>query len=715
MTSNRSFFSRSLFWGRFKRTSWMYCLASVALFFMLLAPSALTLSEFYTTYAEQGIESWFVKSTLASWLSSRGYFLAAITLCFAVVFGIATWNYLFSKRQVDFYHSLHYKRQTLFGSFFMAGAVSYLLPYVIMFGISTALVPLLTGISITDPEISTALINGFFRSVILYISVYSLTTLSCMLCGSLFVAFMGTGVFLVLPSVLLLLVIAIITRCLTTFPTWAYPIDMFFDFISPVQSLFINSIMVPSERMFSLYWLVASFIVVAFSLYLYKKRPLEAAGNAMVFKISRPLVKYPIVLASMIGFALLFEMMANGRSSWYIFGLIVGAFVSSVFIEMVYDFNVKSGFRNLAWLIAFGVVTCAMLASLEFDIIGYNTRLPDEQRLTGLSFSTSRSNEFIRNAGERLDETGYSLVSDSADYLESFVITDPEALEVALRLADQGVQNALYNVNEGEGGVTHVNVTFHEGDSSYSRSYKIYNDLLDELMLASYDDDTYRQDVVYGYLDDIEIDQYTSVYFTDSIRDIEYVGSMSDPDFTSALIDALGNDIANTSSKILRSEVPFMMINFEERDYTSTFAIYSDYTNTLSLLDSYDLEVPPPVTAEDIESISIFYVGAMDISFSDTIHSGYFWRGDLDYAIESYVEEYGSDAVLTVAGYEGIEKILPYIKHAYTNSGVNLVRSAGEHVVVVQFKDSLGANTAYYMVSPEAQNSFDDLLAEMAQ
>ena len=190
MTSKNSFCDLTQLAGRMKRGAWLPGLIASVLFFSLPVATALSISNFTPreTYLEMGLKAEEITQRYSSLLENLIFATGIFSMLFAIAAGVLcaliAWNYLNSRRQIDLYHSLPLSRRTLFGSFYGYGALSFLLPYVIMLALSL-LVIAVTGYS---PLLNWALLGKTAaRTLLLFLSCYSLSTLACQLCGNILV------------------------------------------------------------------------------------------------------------------------------------------------------------------------------------------------------------------------------------------------------------------------------------------------------------------------------------------------------------------------------------------------------------------------------------------------------------------------------------------------------------------------------------------------
>ena len=241
MTSKNSFCDLTQLAGRMKRGAWLPGLIASVLFFSLPVATALSISNFTPreTYLEMGLKAEEITQRYSSLLESLIFATGIFSMLFAIAAGVLcaliAWNYLNSRRQIDLYHSLPLSRRTLFGSFYGYGALSFLLPYVIMLALSL-LVIAVTGYS---PLLNWALLGKTAaRTLLLFLSCYSLSTLACQLCGNILVSLCGCITFLSFAPALIALVQYAFSRFFDTWYEISERTELLYRVTSPIVDIF---------------------------------------------------------------------------------------------------------------------------------------------------------------------------------------------------------------------------------------------------------------------------------------------------------------------------------------------------------------------------------------------------------------------------------------------------------------------------------------------
>jgi ABC-2 type transport system permease protein len=94
-----------------------------------------------------------------------------------------------------------------------------------------------------------------------------------------------------------------------------------------------------------LWWLVLSLFFLGLGYFFYRKRPSEAAGHAMAFKISEPIVKIALAVPAALFAAVIFKMLNS--NDWLVgFALIFTPVLASCLLQAIFEFDPKAAFNK---------------------------------------------------------------------------------------------------------------------------------------------------------------------------------------------------------------------------------------------------------------------------------------------------------------------------------------------------------------------------------
>ena len=360
-------------------------------------------------------------------------------LCAAFFAAVLCFSYLHDRRQVDFYHSQPVRRERLFAEHFLAAAAAVLLPY---------LANLLLSLIVT-----IAMGCGAYLSCGLVLSglgAHFLFTLVILAMGALAAVLSGNGLVHALVSLVLLgfgpALVGIYQWLRGALqPAW-------YSYLTDWETLLARSS--PAARYLSLsgttYGRPGAYslgigealltvlllaVLLACALLLYRRRPSEAAGRALAFPVSRPVLKYPLMLLAMALFAMtLHEIGDNQNFVWYYVGAVLGGFLAAQIMEIIYRFDFHAISRKLLPMLLAIAVFCGVSLLLEKDVFGYNTYVPQQGVVAAdVQFMSSR----LFDHEDYLGVSSALLDVSAGDNLRRGHCEDPAAVAAAISLANK--------------------------------------------------------------------------------------------------------------------------------------------------------------------------------------------------------------------------------------------------------------------------------------
>lgn len=334
----------------------------------------------------------------------RNPLLFFITAVSAVVLGILQFQYLHSQGKLDLYHSLPVRREKLFGAQYCAGLLLWFLPFLGNLLVAW-IICLLGG---TGFILLPTLLTGLFAHICCFLLSYGTAVLAVMLTGKLFASVAGIAVFFSYIPMASLLATAMLRYYFTSFSSGN--MGEFGLFCTPVYLVWHISELLMAGEQYPLNLVLAALLIGALaagiSICLYRVRPSEAAGNAMVFPAVARVVKFMLTLPAALASALLFYLLGNNNKFWGIFGCIFGLLLVSAVIEFVYCMDIREVLRDRKQIVFTGAAALAILCVLQFDLFGYDRWLPDAEELFCIrledswSMGDSRVNFYVPDVRE---------------------------------------------------------------------------------------------------------------------------------------------------------------------------------------------------------------------------------------------------------------------------------------------------------------------------
>lgn len=575
MTSKNLFFKLS--YEDLKGRLWT--LALVILFFLFTFPVAAVYlvgenKEFYDA------AEWVLKyqADIVNLISAKNGFLAFMTIVMAMVCGMTSFSYLNFKNKVDFYHSIPVKREKLYFSNYINGIWLVALPYAVF---------LIAGIGIAVSNGADFLTlfsegtKGYAMHMTYYLLVYSTVVVVMMMTGNRVVGFMGILIFFsVVPFF-----VSVMESCFYTW-FWTYSRSESFlrDFLiefSPV-SAYLNSVAGYEYYGIQLGRIAAALgafaVLMALGLFLYKKRPSEAAGKAMAFPVTKPVIRIILVMLCSI-FMEVFGWGLRNNLGWAIFCMLCGCIISHCVIEIIYNFDFKQLFGHKIQLLGCIVASLLILLVFRYDLFGYDKYVPEADKVSNVTVKLSRLNSWVDYGSIIQNEDGsYRWSSENFNnYKEEHMrITDPSS---ALKLAQAGIERnneirakggiSVYDMNdenERDRIYTDVSIKYYlKGNRTASRNYHISFDEAEESIKALCMSEGYQKGT-FPVLNQTGDETAYIVYRKNKNMGKESRLSKDSPELVSEILKTYQEEWMNRSWEELTSENPVGVIRFVKKE-----------------------------------------------------------------------------------------------------------------------------------------------------
>jgi len=305
---------------------------------------------------------------------------------FPVLLSMVLFRYLHHRTACDFFHSLPIRRGTLYAHFTTIGVAYILLPL------------LLNGAILLLMRTALSEMNFFYRykDVGYWVTVTGTFELLIFAAG-VFVAFL-TG----MSSAQ-----AVLTYILLLFPTGIMGLIFvnlrFFLFgllpdyynentlmsLSPLTDAALNLAYDTNTLQWEkiIVYLAFGMLFLSLSLWLYKKRPLEAVSQAIIFRQLRPIFKYGVTFCSMLLGGAYFGSVGNNLV-WVFIGYLTGSLIGYFIAEMVLQksWRVFTHIKGYLW---FAAAATILILLAQADITGFQHRVPDLKDIKRVYFSSN--------------------------------------------------------------------------------------------------------------------------------------------------------------------------------------------------------------------------------------------------------------------------------------------------------------------------------------
>lgn len=415
MTSRSSFFK--LMWEDLRQRLWTIVLAFVV--FVLPVPIAIAMM---LTNRNSSILD------VPRILQAQNVWFVLVTVTGALICAVSGFGYLFSKKKVDFFHSLPVKREIYFLIRYINGVFIYLVPYLAMLMVSFLIIAVSGNF---DTEILRTAMQGLLVHFLGYLIVYTTFILCVIAAGNLVVFFAVSGWCFGITAITVLLYDSFEQ---TFFHTYSYFSDSYSErmhslrFLSP--GYFYNSTVMEPEASMLLQELLCTAILFAVALLLYRIRPSEGAGKAIAFPVLKPVFRVSAVVLAGSCIGLLFYHMADiqreGLPGWMIFGTLLGALLSHMFIESVYHYDIRKCLANKLSLLACAAVSVIFVLLMRYDVAGYDRYLPDKKKLASVAIDLTGLDGY-GSIPKYVEQEGYKGIVE-VDKIDDMNLTEMETV-----------------------------------------------------------------------------------------------------------------------------------------------------------------------------------------------------------------------------------------------------------------------------------------------
>lgn len=479
----KSLFSKTFwarFFKRFTQYNWLTALWSVCLFFAFPVAGALILSSNLTS------ENYWTVARVSNVILGQVGFVCGATILLAILTPNA-FNYLNSRKQLDFYHSQPVTRKELFWRNYFVGWLSFLIPLTAGFLCEAGIIMLLPGIGWENVFI---LFKGFFACVGMYFSVNALCLLAVMLCGNRFISLL-TGVYFCGAPAMIFGMFRYFVESFSS--TFAYE-DVMNEILSGISPLvflldFIGFkddgyAVFTSSFWWTVAWMFVSVCAVFLARGLYLRRKSESAGKPLSFPKSILFIKYPLtVFCAWVG-GMLFDAMGD-NVVWMLFGFITFAVITWCIVSGLEKFEFRNAFRGMWKLLICGGVFLSCLLLVFVGCVLFDKRVTKDENIISIDVQNFYYNESV-NGGDN-----YRM---HYDYKE---IEGEEAIKALNVIMKQGAKQTFtgsgsINVNdvivspyvESDRANVSIEVRVHTKFGSYTRYYSYICEPQSEILQA---------------------------------------------------------------------------------------------------------------------------------------------------------------------------------------------------------------------------------------
>lgn len=603
MTSSISFYK--LLKEDVKKRIWLFWLF-VALFLVVLPiVAAMQIDSVLSWSADdmKYVREWFVESVIGNgWMG-------AFIIVGAIVSAISSFANLHVREQVDFYHSLPIRREQWFAVNYASSFVQIMIPC-ICGHIIRYIIGVVKGVA--SPESIKALVFILGISLVCYHLAYAVSAVGMIITGR-----MLTGILMILFLQLWGAFVLYLKEMVmgTAFQTYLSTSEITgMETIGPYLVsgwIWEKSPLFLYRRVFRMYLekenlfpiiglaLLLGVLVIGLAILLYKIRPSEAAGKSVAFPILEPVIKVLVSVSVGLFFVYLAASQYEVTEKFPVWLFVIGIFANifvCVVIEFVYSADMKMMFKRK---ISFGIsilITVILCVVLRFDMIGYDSYLPEKKEIAEMSVDLLYNN---------LEMFGSSEVFAEEKVEEEMGKLRTEEFDRIYKVAQNGIGYAKKDMDQWDGEkYVPVKVAYYlkSGRTVY-RKYLVDHMEIYQCMDALFADREYRRK--YFDLEQFEREKYN----LSSVN--MYMGTyhMFKPDDKNLdnLLEIYLEELEIAPFSVFENANLVAQFQFSNGEEFVEFPVYEEFTKTLEFLQEKFIKFRK-LTSDDISFITAEYV-----------------------------------------------------------------------------------------------------------
>ena len=302
---------------------------------------------------------------------------------FGVLVAMAVCSHLYSTRSANFTAALPPKRTAMFATHYLTGLLWLVVPFLVMAAIAMAIYQ----VKLQDfTTVFQVFGPGMSMGVGLLLFFYSFAVLCGMLTGHLLALPAFYAIFNGLVGGVWLLLTAIFQEFYYGYPGSVTVVPAWVAWLTPAWNLlrqYTSDGISPAAV--AIYAVVGVLMALVAGL-LYLKRPMERAGDVVIWAGLRPVFRYGVALCSGLALGSFTRIVLNlgplGLAVSAILWGVAGCFVAQMFLTKsvrVLRYWKGAGAVALSFAALFGVI--------QLDLTGYETRVPDADDVVSVSIS----------------------------------------------------------------------------------------------------------------------------------------------------------------------------------------------------------------------------------------------------------------------------------------------------------------------------------------
>lgn len=687
MTSKNLFFKLQK--EDLKRRIWTIALALLVFFLSLPVFFSMTIENYYEDiFISKAENKKLLMNQILDLVSPKFPLLIIITVVAAVICGLSGFFYLQSKKKVDFYHSIPIRREVLFAINYIDGILIYFIPYVLNMILCFII---LMSKNLMNIEIFTTALGTVCLNLLYFCLFYTIVIIAVMMTGNIIISCFGTAVFFLYGPMLSFIKEVYYRDFFETFynndyystiPNFLSPFGSYFNTIENIITDGMNIETVKSIVVVA----IVTLLLIGIALFFMKKRPSEAAGKSMAFGISKPIIKFLLVIPLTLCGGIVFRSISNKESSsWFIFGLIFSFFIINAIIEIIYDFDIRSAFRHKKQMFSYAIIITGIVLIFQFDLVNYDSYIPKKNNVASMSVYISG----LDNNDNYYDVKDGSYMGNGRYQLKYMELNN---FDSAYDLVKLGIKDTDKKTDFDDLFTYNVKYTLKSGREVY-RKYAIDTNKSMSLIKDIYNNTEFKKGNYLAYQikaeDIVNLSCNNMFYYLDFSFDTKEINQ---------LLELYREELSNLTFDELVNNTSVAVISTTQKNFTLDHYVYPSFKKTIAFLKDHGFDATKQVTVNDIVSIQVNNYN-YNVSSDQDVNT----LDDTNEAID-----YSYDKSLKSQNYTKIEQVREIFKNLildnyYWRNRTIINADTGLEVTVIVRKDVYGneGQYNYYFVNDQ--------------
>ena len=584
---------------------------------------------------------------------------------FAVLIAMQGFSFLYNRRKEDMYYSVPVSMKKRFRIIYGNGLLIY---FVTSFAslLLSLLIALFQG-AIIPRIFGRAMISYLFTGGFFF-AVYSMVIVAVMMTGNALFSILGSVCLMFYVAVWKELILSsykfgfferatgsLGSKTETILSNYSSYLSMVLNGPNQVSSIRNLGEVLKILMPYVVVWVVLGAVMTYVGFKLFMKRPAEAAGKAVVFTSSRPILKILLLiplslLAGYFAYDLTEKNVILMAATIAITALLVGFVLEAIFEE-----DIRSFYCHLTPTIVAMVMALAILGIYRFDVFHFDSYVPKPEQIE--SFLVYDPQYLSSNDHWRIENGTRKWISDGEFLREHMFLTDTEAICALANKTLSVKPDDLENCHE-------VSVLYRLKDGR-EIARVVYIDFADELSWSFIDRVYSTPEYIEGNYQLAHMEELQE----DSLRTVTYTNGFSSQNLAISspqeLSDAWIKDMKGLKiSSVLNGKQPIAQLELSFRSYAwLSFYIYDGFDNTIGVLQKLGVDTDRKLTVDDVQAIKVTNY------HEDLLTDLNLYSSDSGLGAEAKPVEYFYDDVVSEAEYED-PALLQEILEAATADGL---------------------------------------------